>query len=79
MPLALVNKPERDIFNDQYIKAYYTLSHFRNENGKIGFADIVNYAKMIGEEDVIFFVSVMIRADQAFIKEHSEKQKSNEK
>jgi len=57
------------------MKAFVTLSHFRDVNGSLQFADLIAYAKVIGEEDVLRFVEIMVEANRAYIAVNQEDRK----
>lgn len=67
LPKALENKPDIGIVSAQYIEAFAILNNFRDMNGNLYFADIVKYAELIGEQNVLEFVSIIMKADQAFL------------
>ena len=56
----------------QYAEAFVILNGFRNMNGDLNFSDIVLYAELIGEKDVLGFVTLMSFANSALKKFQNE-------
>lgn len=68
LPRALEERPEIEETDLLYFEAFATLSHFRKDrNSPLNFKDITEYADRL-DEDALEFVSIMIRADNAYLK-----------
>lgn len=68
MPEALRNRPDIDPVLEQYLEAYRLLGHYRTDSGTLILENVIQYAKLIGE-DPIYFATVITRADRAFVQE----------
>jgi hypothetical protein len=44
------------------------LNYFRDMNGELLFLDIVKYAELIDEQNVLEFVSIIVAADKKYLK-----------
>lgn len=70
MPKALTNEPELDIWLVDYVKAFNVLSSSRQVGmsvGAIPLSEIVQYCTIINETDIDFFVTVIRKADNAYM------------
>jgi len=68
LPKALEDRPTLNAGTIQYAEAFTILNGFRNMNGDLNFSDIVLYAELIGEKDVLGFVTLMSFANSALKK-----------
>ena len=63
------------------MESFYFLSAFRTAGfssiNPLNFSDLVQYARLVGytsDDDVLFFLEVMVAADQAFLEAIRQKQ-----
>lgn len=77
MPKALEDRPILGVCSEQYLEAFLILGRFRNESGNLEFEDIVTYARVIEESDVLGFVSVIMELDKAFKSAQEEKKNTD--